>query len=649
MGDMPIEQLSPIYGTGLEFQGNVLAQANRILDRATNTIWNNLAAKPESRFGRWPFMQREYRRQIESQINLAEQQGLVLTGSTLRAMQRTSRSRALKEMENTFYNIRRMAGPVYAMRYFMGFPAAAYNTAYRYGRLAYRAPGNAFVQANAWTSALEYFGVDEEGNKVDDWRKIDNLVFSVPEEWGLPIDPKIRVKAESLYLGAQEGSFLPTVTVPVSMLMMYKPELDTLMKKEFPDLYETMFGYGTGTSPSLSFGPVPLDPFMASYQRKGLKIAQSFFTEIPDEDYARVTIQDWQYSMYEWNKNGQDGPMPKWEDSAKRAREYYAIGTAVSFFGFGSYYIAPEGQFYRDEWFRIRDKHPGNFPEAQKEMLDAYGPGAWFLMRPTSKNRAGMPATAEGFELYNQHEDLLRASREISKSNPSMISQLMFLDARAYNDEDFSRAVYDWQFNNSLPGETEPLASRLTPQEIDDELKVQESWAYYNAAKAKLEAQMLQYGYNEIRPDGESSWLYDSWKEWESSFVGDPDNRLWYEEFNSRDDNKALRVLSGIDEFLNNDKWMSGAGSSITWNTISSYRSELDVARAAYDTAEDSETRKAIAQEWDSYVRYWFLPQAGNFSDYYERFLAGRDLTGRQLLDRELDLPRYPIDVGGTE
>ena len=649
MGDMPIEQLSPIYGTGLEFQGNVLAQANRILDRATNTIWSNLAAKPESRFGRWPFMQREYRRQIESQINLAEQQGLVLTGSTLRAMQRTSRARALKEMENTFYNIRRMAGPVYAMRYFMGFPAAAYNTAYRYGRLAYRAPGNAFVQANAWTSALEYFGVDEEGNRADNWQDIDSLVFYVPEEWGLPIDPKIRVKAESLYLGAQEGSFLPTATVPVSMLLMYKPELDTLMKKEFPDLYETMFGYGTGTGPTLSLGPVPLDPFMAAYQRKGIKVAQSFFTDIPDSDYLRVTVQDWQYSMYEWDKNGQEGPRPNWQDSAKRAREYYAIGTAVSFFGFGSYYIAPEGQFYRDEWFRIKDKHPGNFPEAQKEMLDMYGPSAFFLMRPTSKNRAGMPPTAEGLELYNEHEDLLAVSREINKSDPSMISQLMFLDVRQYGDEDFSRAIYDKQFNMSLPGETEPLASRLPAQEIEDEIKIQASWAYYNASKAKLEAQMLQYGYNEIRPDGESAWLYDSWKEWESSFSGDPDNRLWYEEFNSRDDNRALRVLNGIDEFLNNDKWMSGPGSSITWNTISSYRSELDVARAAYDTAEDSETRKAIAQEWDSYVRYWFLPQAGNFSDYYERFLAGRDLTGRQLLDREFDFPRYPIDVGGTE
>lgn len=657
MGKLSIDELSPIYGTGLEFVGNPLARVSRWLDNASDAAWRNLAAKPESRFGRWPFMQREYRRQMERQIRLAEEQGLTLTGSTLQSMARTSRSRALKEMENTFYNIRRMAGPIYAMRYFMGFPAAAYNTAYRYGRLAYRSPGNAFVQANAWTSALEYLGVDEEGNKVDDWEKVDNLIFSVPEEWNLPIDPKIQVKAESIYLGAQEGSFLPTITMPVSTLMRYKPELNVWMQEEAPDLYETMFGYGAGTDPDFSIGPIPVDPFMASYQRKGIRFAQSFFTEIPDEDFMRVAIQDWQYRMYEWDKNGQVGPRPDWEDSAKNARDQYGIGTLVSWLAFGSFRISPEGQFYRDEWFRIREKHPNDFPAAQREMIDMYGPGAFFLMRPTSKNRSGMPATAEGLELFQNNPELLKASREINPQDPSLVSNLMFLDARAYSDGEFNEAIYDWMANNSLPGETEPLLRRLTPDEINDELAIQESWSIYSAAAAKRDALMLQYGYKQLRPDGDSDWLYKQWSEWYEGFTSNPDNRLWVAERDSWDRGKTDRAIAGIDEFLGNKKWMSGPGTSITWQTIKDYRFELDNARNTYEyyntveglsPTERSDAKRQVAEEWDAYVRYWFLPVAGNFSDYYDRYLSGRDITGQQLLDREFDIPRYPIEIGAS-
>jgi hypothetical protein len=647
MSNLSIDQLSPIYGTGLEFVGNLGAQVQRGLRNASDTIWRNLAAKPESRFGRWPFFQREYRRQMETQISLAEQQGLILTGSTLQAMQRTARSRALKEMENTFYNIRRITGPVYAMRYLVGFPAAAYNTAYRYGRLAYRSPGNANVQAQAWMNALTFLGVDEDGNEAKSYKDIDSIVVNVPEEWNIPIDSRIRIKAESLYLGAQEGSLLPTVTIPISTLMMYKPDLEDWMKKELPDLYDTMFDYGTGTSPDLMAGPIPLDPLLGSYQRKAIKRFAGMFEEIPDEDFARVTIQDFQYQLFQWKNDGENGPRPKWQDSAKNARDYYSIGTAVSFFLPGSYYIAPEGQYYREEWSRIREKHPNDWPAAQAEMIDLYGPGAWYMMRPTSINRAAMPPTAEGFQVFTENEDLLRAAREIDRDNPNNITQLMFLDSQDYDQDDFSRAVYDWQGRNSLPGESEPILSRMSPQQIDDEIQISRSWALYNAAVAKRDAMMMEYGYTQLRADGDSDWLYREWNQFYEGFINNEEHRLWRNEKNKRDEGRALRIIDGIDEFLDNRKWMSSYGSSITWKVISDYRTELDNARLMYDTAETPAERSDIAEQWDSYVRYWFLPQGGNFSNYYERYLSGRDINGKQLLERELDIPRYPI-LGGS-
>lgn len=644
MGDLPIEDLNPIYGTGLEFIGNPAQQITRIGRNASDTLWRNLAAKPESRFGRWPFFQREYKRQMKTQISLIEEQGMTISGSTIQAMQRTARARALKEMENTFYNIRRMAGPIYAMRYLVGFPAAAYNTAYRYGRLAYRSPGNANVQAQAWMNAITFMGVDEDGNKVDNYRDAENIIISVPEEWNLPIDPSVRLKVESLSLATQEGGYLPTVTIPLQMAMMYKPDLEEWIKKETPDLYNTMFDYGTGTSPRLMIGPVPLDPLLGGYQRRAMKYVQSFFDQIPDEDFARVTSQDYQYKMFQWSNNNERGPLPKWEDSAKAARDYYGIGTLVSNLIPGSYYLAPEGQYYRDEWSRIREKHPDDFPAAQAEMIDLYGPGSWFIMRPTSINRASMPPTAEGYAIFTENENLLRAAREIDRDNPNNITQLMFLDSQDYDQDDFSRAVYDWQGKNSLPGEDEPILSRMSPQEIEDEIDISRSWAMYNAAVAKRDGLMMEYGYTQLRADGDSDWLYREWQEWENNFESDEDNRLWFNDKSKTDRGKALRAIAGIDEFLNDSKWMSTRGKSITWRTISDYRAELDVAREAYDFAETPDERKNIGAAWDSYVRTWFLPQGGNFSNYYERFLSGKDISGDNLLeDRRFNIPQYPI------
>ena len=649
MGDLPMEQLSPIYGTGLEFVGNPAARVNKWITNGSNTIWRNLAAKPESRFGRFPFMQREYRRQMEAQISLAEQQGLIITGSTLKSMQRTSRARALKEMENTFYNIRRMTGPIYAMRYLVGFPAASYNTAYRYGRLAYRSPGNANVQAQAWFNAINFMGVDKEGGKTENWKEVDSLVLGVPEEWNLPIDPKIKLKAESLYFGMQDGSYLPTITMPVSTFMVLKPDIEDWMKKEMPDVYETMFEYGTGTSPDFSIGPVPLDPLFGSYQRKLTKFARSFFTEIPDEDFARVVIQDFQYKLFQWANDGQVGPRPKVEDSANSARWYYGIGTAVSNLVPGTYFISPEGQYYREEWARIRSKYPEDFPTAQAEMIDLYGPGSFFMMRPTSVNRASMPPTAEGFQIFTQNEELLKVAREIDRDNPAPITELLFLDAQDYDPEDFSGAVYSWMGRNSLPGESEPILGRMAPQKIEEEVSISRSWALYNAAVAKRDALMMEYGYKQLRPDGDSDWLYNEWNDFYNNFTSNPEHRLWFSEKTKWDSGKTLRVLDFIDEVLSDSDWMSNRGKSITWRVISEYREELDNARRDYDLAESTEERKNVAESWDSYVRYWFLPQAGNFSNYYERYLAGRDINGKSLLEREMDIPRFPITGGGNQ
>ena len=648
-----IEGLAPIYGTGLQFIGNPLARANRAINNGINAIWNVGAVLPESRFARWTFYTREYQRQMEREIRIAQDRGQIVDGAALQAMRTTAQSRSIKEMENTFYNVRRMTNPVFALRYITAFAAATWNTAYRYFRLAYRNPGRATVLANTWMNILEFGGTDEEGREITSWKDAKHLVISFPDEWNVPIDPNLKIDVNSINLGTQESGYLPTLTVPVSMVLREKPDLERAIKDRYPEVWEAMFGYGTNTDPKYDLLGVPLDPFMASYQKKAVLLARNtpevagidnpFFQEISDEDWARVVIQDYDYQMYQWAKDGQRGEMPKLEDSFKNAQDYYIDGTLASWASPVALRLTPEGEFYRREWFKIRAGFPNNYAAAVAQARLMYGPEFFFMMQSTSGNRAGMPPTQDAYEIWSSNQDVLSDLREKSPNSPNDLAQLLFLDEQTFNQADFSEVVYNWQFTAYLPGDTEPVRDRLTPQEREDEYRIGRSWAQWNAAVTKRDALALQYGFKSLQPDGESAWLYEQWKSFEKSFENDPENALWKADKAEFDTGRAGRVIDGIDYLLKDRRFMSTIGKSVTWQTIRDYRVELFRARQMYEAAESTEERQSIATQWDEFVRTNFLPQAGNFSGYYERFLAGRDLSGQQLLDRPLSTTGFPL------
>jgi hypothetical protein len=158
----------------------------------------------------------------------------------------------------------------------------------------------------------------------------------------------------------------------------------------------------------------------------------------------------------------------------------------------------------------------------------------------------------------------------------------------------------------------------------------------WNDSVAKLDALKLQYGYKTLSPDNETAWLYNQWNQFETEFRADPENALWKADKDRFDIGRTERALDGIDYLLRNRKFMSTVGRSQTWQTIRSYRLELNNARTYFEAAQTPAEREQIAYEWDEFVRNTYLPQAGNWAGYYERYLAGRDLSGQQLLDRPL-------------
>jgi len=499
------------------------------------------------------------------------------------------------------------------------------------------------VLAWGWESILSEVGVDQDGNRVEDWRDARNILVSLPDEWDIPIDPNLLLSVDAVNFDTQDGGYNPVISISTSSILRLKPELEPWLKKNHPLIHEELFGFGTGTDPTFSIGPINLDPATAGYQRRLMDSGLlPFVGGMSDDDFVQSAVLDWKYQLFEWSRKGQQGPMPTLEESAQNAREFYLWNISISALGSGVTGISPEGQFYREEWYRLREKYPDNYGRAQAEMYSLYGPSAYFIIGSTSAARSNMPATESALNLLRGNETLAKDLLNMSTNDPKLTVDLMFLDEMTYSEEEFSQAIYDSLFTTPLPGDDEPIKQRESAVEIEREYKRALSWAKWNASVAARDAALLQLGEKTIS-ETKTPELYAQWKQFEADFAGDPENALMLEEKGIINTGKTEIAIRAIQSMLTNSKWMTNVKESPTWNAIGSYMRELEQARADFALMGTSADKKAFAAQWDSYVRDKYLPGAGNFSGYYERYLAGRDLSGRQLLERELNIPGFPL------
>jgi len=174
--------LSRIVSAELEFSGlGPVQAAGNALNKAGDQVWQWIASTPEDRLARWPFYDREFNMQLQRMIDVREVDGVPIRLEAIPPMRQAAHRMALDELEKTFYNIRRYNNAVYMSRFLLGFPGAMFNSMYRYGRFAMKEPERLIQAGNIIGSGVQTFGVDEEGNEVNNLIDAVYLVFRVQE------------------------------------------------------------------------------------------------------------------------------------------------------------------------------------------------------------------------------------------------------------------------------------------------------------------------------------------------------------------------------------------------------------------------------------------------------------------------------------
>lgn len=613
------DDLSPVHSGALTFQNK--GKVTRAVNNALNAIWRNLATKPEDRFGRFPYLDRQWRMNVQADARLLKEQGQELTVDVVNNLRAGAAARALKDMENTFYNIRRYSNPVYALRYLVGFPGAYFNSLYRYGRLAYRNPGRAFVGANAYSGTYQTFGVDENGERTSDWTKVKNLVIPVPEEVQkvVPIDPQVTLSTRTIDFISSAPTFLPIVTVPVSSVLRYKPTANEWIKKEMgDDFYRTMFPFNQPTVDNqIKAGPLVLDPMFAGWE---LDLVTAL--NPTDEDFIQAADQIYLFELSEWERTGKVGKPPQFEDAAKSARNFWFGKSFFKFLGMSGLGAQPQGQLWRDEWLRYKEMYPGDTIAARQAFIDQHGEAYKYFTYSTSDYRVYMPANTNAYNRLQDYGDVANSLRQINPDDPALAT-IMFWGA----DGEFDRAIYNWMSENTIPGDDQPIRSKLDPADIADRQAAEQSWSAYNASVAKRDAVMMQYGYSSLQPDGESAWLYQQWSQWVDGFVSDPANKQWYAEFTGGNYGKANQTIQALATVLSDENFMGTFKSVPAYQVATTYLQNREIALQAFDQAADADARRNLQAQWDAWVTRNILPSSSEFASLYVRNLQGEDLS----------------------
>ena len=613
--------LVAVHSGTLQFNSTGYKNLVDIYNRALDAVWRGLMANPESRIFRWPWTQRQFQANMQDDLRLLHEQGIKITDDVINNARPNAMARAVKEAEQTFYNVRRVSNPVYALRWLTYFPAAYFNSMYRYARLAYKNPGRSYLVSHAWTSAYTTLGVDKDGEPTTDWREVESVVFQVPKviRDRYPVDSKLALSVRGWEFATTSPSANLYLTLPVTTLIKNNPNLDPWLKQNLSsDIYNFLFPLGRPNTSYQGLG-VAVESLFPSYIGEMKRMLGS-----QDEDSIKVGTQIYQYRLFEWEKNGKVGPVPDPIKAQEEAANFFKLRFATKFFWSGGIGVDPIGEFYREETRKIAEQYPDDIVKQTQVFLELHGvPGDAFLVS-TSKNRAGISYNLDAYNRLESFPKLANELRSLNPYEPTATVSLMF----GGTDGEFSSAVYDNLYNNSLPGDSETIRSNRTAEEFREAYLKQESWNSYITSKSRVDALQKQYGYSSLRSTGPSAWLYNDWHSWLDPFKADPKNKTWLVDYESTDRGRTDRIILGLRTVVSDTDFMRTNGKNLTYVSTQKYLKNLDIARAEFADASSTDQKVAIAENWQNWVSDNYLSTSASFANWYTRYLNdGRDLN----------------------
>ena len=458
----------------------------KLLGSIVGKAMDVLGTMPTDAMVRHPFANTIYRREMNNY--LASVPADEITNSVLAAAEAAARAKALKAVRKVLYNIADEREGEHLLRFISPFFQAQVEVMQKYGQLIMDKPetlarlaqlmvGSQVVPSPLWQV------VDQNGKPAHGYSADNKVIFQVTDTMrglahhipgmGKALDyaDSIAVPVSSLNLiTSGDMPFLPSagpiVTYPASEFYFKdKPEL------EKSAVYRWLYPYGVPKGSN--FADRAMNTILPAYARRGFVAGT---TNLDDSAFANLVSTIGAQQLYQWQKNGKQGPRPTPQMALDAAKDAYRLRMASSFF-----LPAPlEPRSPYQHWIDMyRDYQKRYGDTADEKFYDTVGPD-FFMFAQQATQGSGMSPDISSKKAYDKYKSL--ADRA-----PDMISVL----TGPYATGEFSDAVYQWQLDQPVsPTSDTKLRERMTPEQRLNESEISRGWVEYSKLSSVVDAEL---------------------------------------------------------------------------------------------------------------------------------------------------------------
>jgi len=593
-----LDILSPIHPLDIDYgTAATLGKTQIAMERAQdlmNAGWKKLASA-ENPY-RWLWADKKFAQVIENKINILHEQGVPITTESINALRQASYREALDEAGKVFYTIRRQNRALYAARTVAAFPSASANALYRFGRLGIKNPARMAGFMRNYYGVYDSFGVDKNGNPVDNPEDATHIVVPGTKEMGLFGEQGIRLSTKAFgFLANTPGpSWLSTMAI--GHFLASKPDNAKITKSiidntigHLPGMnYDNLFPMGVDSSVGSGFIP--------SWLSDAVKYVKG---NDSSADFLQVhrMVNNYQMTLFEMKL----GPKPTNSSVMQQTRDWFgqrALWRFASPFGMAPKQDKP-GQLFQDYGSLLLKKYNGDANKAQAEMMQVLGtsfPTDRYLYRGNTK-AAYIAPTYEGYaRVWENNKNL---AKQLEQLDPKAVG---LLTSDITGDPDPQVQKYLSNPGTALPGGALLNAKPLTPEQYETNLTINRAWNAYRTTKDSILTQLRKATDNPKARIADFPEAKAAWNNYVAQLA--KYSPQWFDDYNQNaTGDNAYTMAKGMQMIVNDPVYKNRTDNY--WQQVKTFINYRNKMVDAYNSKEAdlANAKTAIQQAWVSYLQ----------------------------------------------
>jgi len=603
-----LDKMSPIHPLDIEYSNaSLTGNTGAAIDAALAKTWRFLM-KPENAI-REVWGTTRHNAIVAERAERLIAQGQTIDVSTLNTIHHAAAIQLVDEVAKVFYTIPRQHRALYLARGLATFPNAAASGIYRYRRFAVKKTPRFGGFLNSYYGLYNSFGVDENGNPVDDPMKAKFLLVPGTKQMGLNNGKGVIVNSRATnYVANFPGA---SWMVPIALSKIYgnKPNNEDEIKK----MIDSTFGNIPGYSYDELF-PYGIEPDVSKQVTSTFTPAwaRNLIMGLSPDKTNKMFVDSWisennrQWILYDMGK----GPLPTDKSTLNGAKSIYLRKFRTQFFsiiGTPQYVETRPDSLYRDYYYslvteyQLKGKSSTEASKLAEEDFNKYMQAETGSQFPMDRLFVGSqdsvtyitPSQKAYDRIWDNFPELATKLRQV---DPSVIG-LMVADL----PKEYSPQVN--KFLNSttarFPDGTMVNKALKTPQLVEEEIEKSRYWAAYTAEKKRYNEAAKAAGYPSYLSVPE---LKDSLKDYAENTLG-KGSFAWWQEYqkNATKGNQAWVQSQGLATIVRDQEFMNKYGKTQFWQHAKAFVKYRNEYAAAYKDAPTG-TKGMVKDAWANYL-----------------------------------------------